>query len=229
MLYQSAQFRSLDVSTHNVLGQVGLAFRISFWARPLLELWGWRIWLPLAENMWLGLLACFLAQVRLCNGFCSCLGSLLRHPRQLVLSSWLRGRWGYEFPFPGGVAEQAPRPTKLLVWVPKSCKNAHWIPWPGETTSFALQIGQHTVCALCSRDTVSRAFGMGYAIHVFSGWVPWLARLKAIFSNEQGYELVSLPRRSGGTSSSLATLSVVLLWQPAPQVPWLNGATGFAL
>lgn len=58
---------------------MGPAIIVLFWVRQLFDLCGhgWRC-MTLAENSWRGLLAWFLTQVRLKNGLCSYLDSLVR-------------------------------------------------------------------------------------------------------------------------------------------------------
>ena len=61
-------------------------------------------------------------------------------------------------------------------------------------------------CALCSGVTVRRAVGWAMQLAVCSGKTLWSSRLKAVFSNEWGYELVSL---SGHNRSSSKVAKVL--------------------
>lgn len=79
----------------------------------------------------------------------------------------------------------------MFVWGPKSGKSVYWISWSGETTSFALQTGEAMGYTFGSNATV-RPVGWATQLSVCSGKVPWSDKLKAVFSNESGYDLVSL-------------------------------------
>ena len=66
---------------------------------------------------------------------------------------------------------------------------------------------------LSSSATVRKADGRATRLLVCSGELPWLDRLKAVFSNGWSYELLSLPRKSGGNwfQRWRASLFVVLI------------------
>lgn len=85
-------------------------------------------------------------------------------------------------------------------------------------------------CAVCSSTTVCRAVELATQFHVCSDYVACLDRLKAVFSNEWGYDLDSLPGHSG--RSNFKTSKVLYChnssW-PTPPVPFPNKATNFAL
>ena len=67
--------------------------------------------------------------------------------------------------------------------------------FPGQVRPPVLLCRQEAMgCALCPSATVQRAVEQATQLLVCSGSLPWLDRLKAIFSGEQGYELGSLPR-----------------------------------
>lgn len=85
--------------------------------------------------------------------------------------------------------------------------------------------------ALCPRATPRRAGERAVPLPLCSGFVSRSDRLKAVFSDKWGYELDSLPRHRGRSSSKLVKLFVCCLnsSRPAPQVPWPDSAFGFAL
>lgn len=59
---------------------MGSGLTVFFSVRQMFELCGqrWRC-MSLADHSWKRLLACFLTQVRVENGFCHCLDALVRH------------------------------------------------------------------------------------------------------------------------------------------------------
>lgn len=105
--------------------------------------------------------------------------------------------------------------------------------FPGQTQPLALFWGgvREPRAVLSSSATVRKVDGWATKLLVCSGELPWLDRLKAVFSNGWGYELLFLPRQSGGNWFQRWRASVCGLdsnW-PAPQVSWLNNAIGFIL
>lgn len=74
-------------------------------------------------------------------------------------------------------------------------------PWSGEATDFALQMGSATGCALCVSTSMHRTTEWAMHLPMCSGCITWMNRLMVIFSNEWGYELVSLPGHSERISS----------------------------
>ena len=93
-------------------------------------------------------------------------------------------------------------------------------PWSGEATAFAPQMGSATGRALCVSTSMHRTIEWAMHLPVCSGYITWLNRLMAIFSNEWGYELDFLPGCSGRSSSKAARdLCYLSSSQPAPQVP----------
>lgn len=97
-------------------------------------------------------------------------------------------------------------------------------------SSFALQIQKTTGYALCSSVTVSREVGWATQPTECFGYIPRSERLKAVFSNQRGYKIVSLPGKSRKTSAKTRTVLCGLdASKPATQVPWPKRATGFTL
>lgn len=78
--------------------------------------------------------------------------------------------------------------------------------YPGQVTPLALlcRQGKPQVCAFCSSATGTRAVRGALQLPMCSGKVPRSGRLKAVFSSKWGYELVSLPRHHGRSSSKAA-------------------------
>ena len=70
--------------------------------------------------------------------------------------------------------------------------------------SCALQTGTTEGCALCSSATVIRTVGWAKQLTMCCAKVPWLGRLKTLFSSKWGYDLVSLPRCCRRSSTKAA-------------------------
>ena len=161
--------------------------------------------MPLAENSWIELLAWFPTQVRLEDGLHSCLDSLVMLTRwDWILYSVVDRAMNW-LPC-SGRAEGWDQDLKNQIRL--QC--VHWILWSHEATGFALQMGEAMGCALYSSAAVCRAIERATQHSVCSGWVPWLDRLKAVFSDEQGYALNSLPMGSGRSSSKAGKALCVL-------------------
>ena len=71
-----------------------------------------------------------------------------------ILYSAVGGTMNY-LPCHGRAAGYGPGLVQLIVWGLESGKSVYQIPWQGEATSFALQIGKAVDCALCLIAMVS--------------------------------------------------------------------------
>lgn len=123
-----------------------------------------------------------------------CLDSLVELARWSGLGTIFSSRWGYEW-------VSMPWPLWLIVWGLESGKSVHWIPWSGETTICPADGESHGLCSLF-RCHCESSFWMGSA----APCVLWLGSLvgqtEGIFIQERDYELVSLLRCSGRSSST---------------------------
>lgn len=91
-------------------------------------------------------------------------------------------------------------------------------------------------CALCSSVLVSRTVGWAMQLPVCSGLFLWWSRLKALFSNVQSYEYVSLTEPSRYLAPSLGRLWLKPTYSLGSLVEqghwlcsgWLALSTGFS-
>lgn len=207
--------------------------------RQLHKLWGWgwgctSCWEQLDRTV----LACFPTQVRVYVGFYGCLDSLVGLSGWSQLGTIFSNDWGYELTFPCWQSSRmGPRPCTIqCLGLESECVLNSLIRWGHQ---FCSQTWAAIGCAFSLSATVH---GL---LNEICSFLSALVRLpcptdKALFSDEQGYTLYSLPWHSKNLVNVLgkifalaktgkAFLCCINSSQPAPQVSWLNRATRFAL